>query len=120
MQHGIASTESDPIYPGYSNGANIASSLLLLRSEVLSSVILFRTTIPFMSEKVPNLVTKNIVMGAGEHDPLVPREQTEMLFRMFKKAGDRVVLHWKEISGHQLGYDEIPAAKEWLLNLVPA
>jgi predicted esterase len=65
MQHGIASTESEPIYPGYSNGANIASSLLLLRSEVLSSVVLFRIMIPFIPEKVPNLVTKNIFMGAG-------------------------------------------------------
>jgi phospholipase/carboxylesterase len=74
MQHGIASTESDPIYPGFSNGANIASTLLLLRSEVLSSVVLFRIMIPFMPEKVPNLVTKNIFMGAGEHDTLVPRE----------------------------------------------
>ena len=59
---------------GYSNGANIASSLLLLRSEVLSSVVLFRIMIPFMPEKVPNLVTKNIFIGSGEHDPLVPRE----------------------------------------------
>ena len=78
MQYGIASTESDSIYPGYSNGANIASSLLLLRSEVLSSVVLFRIMIPFMPEfmpeKVPNLVTKNIFIGSGEHDPLVPRE----------------------------------------------
>jgi phospholipase/carboxylesterase len=117
MQHGIASTESDPIYPGYSNGANIASSLLLLRSEVLSSVVLFRIMIPFMPEKVPNLVTKNIFMGAGEHDPRVPREQTEMLFRLFKKAGAKVVLHWEETAGHLLGYDEILATKEWLSNL---
>src|SRR4030095_9231482 len=96
---------------GYSNGANIASSLLLLRSAVMSSAVLFRAMIPFMPEKVPNLSMKNIFLGAGEIDPIVPREQTEILFRLFKKAGANVVLHWQKNSGHQLGYDEVPAAK---------
>jgi phospholipase/carboxylesterase len=102
---------------GYSNGANMASSLLLLRTEVMSSAVLFRAMIPFMPEKVPNLSMKNIFLGAGENDPIVPREQTEMLFRLFKKAGAKVVLHWQKNSGHQLGYDEIPAAKKWLSNV---
>jgi phospholipase/carboxylesterase len=44
----------------YSNGANIASSLLLLRTEVLSSAVLFRPMIPLIPEKIPNLETKNI------------------------------------------------------------
>jgi phospholipase/carboxylesterase len=102
---------------GYSNGANMASSLLLLRSEVMSSAVLFRAMIPFMPEKVPNLSMKNIFLGAGENDPIVPREQTEMLFRLFKKTRANVVLHWQKNSGHQLGYDEVPAAKEWLSNI---
>jgi predicted esterase len=50
-----------------------------------------------MPGKVPNLVTKNIFMGAGKHDPRVPREQTERLFRLFKKAGAKVVLRWEEL-----------------------
>jgi predicted esterase len=103
---------------GYSNGANMASSLLLLRSEVMSSAVLFRAMIPFMPEKVPNLSMKNIFLGAGENDPIVPREQTEMLFRLFKKTRANVVLHWQKNSGHQLGYDEVPAAKEWLSNIL--
>src|ERR687897_835814 len=44
---------------GYSNGANIASSLLLLRPEVILSAVLFRAMVPFMPEKVPNLATKS-------------------------------------------------------------
>src|SRR5262245_19556299 len=54
---------------GYSNGANIASSLLLLRPEVTWSAVLFRAMVPFIPERVPNLATKNIFMGAGKHDP---------------------------------------------------
>ena len=102
---------------GYSNGANIASSLLLLSPEVISSAILFRAMVPFMPEQVLDLTTKNIFMGAGEYDPIVTREQTEMLFRLFKDAGANVILHWQKNSGHELGYDEISAAKDWLSNL---
>jgi predicted esterase len=102
---------------GYSNGANIASSLLLLRTEVLSSAVLFRPMIPLTPEKIPNLETKNIFMAAGERDPIVPREQTEMLYRLFKKGGANVFLRWQKNSGHALDYDEISAAREWLSQL---
>jgi len=103
---------------GYSNGANIASSLLLLRPEIISSVVLFRAMVPFIPEKVPDLKTKHIFMAAGKHDPIVPKEQTETLYRLYKKAGANVVLHWEENSGHELGYDEVPAAKGWLANIL--
>jgi phospholipase/carboxylesterase len=102
---------------GYSNGANIASSLLLIRPEIISSAVLFRAMVPFIPEKVPNLTGKNIFIGAGQYDPIVPRQQTEMLFGFFKKAGANVVLHFQQNSGHELGYDEISAAKDWLSNL---
>src|SRR5918996_3913485 len=102
---------------GYSNGANIASSLLLLRHEVMSSAILFRAMVPFSPQRVPNLIGKNILMGAGEYDPIVPREQTEMLFHIFKKAQASIVLHWQKNSGHELVRDELSVAKEWLANI---
>jgi phospholipase/carboxylesterase len=102
---------------GYSNGANIASSLLLLRPEIISSAVLFRVMVPFMPEKIPNLSGKNIFIGAGQYDPIVPREQTETLAGLFKKAGANVVVHIQENSGHELGYDEISAAKNWLSNI---
>lgn len=44
-------------------------------------------------------------------------EQTETHFDLFKKAGANVVLHFQENSGHELGYDETSAAKDWLSNL---
>ena len=101
---------------GYSNGANIASSMLLLRPEIMSSAVLFRAMIPFVPKKDPNLATKNVFMAAGEHDPIVPKEQTEMLYRLYKRAGANVILHWQKNYGHELGNDEISAAKEWLAN----
>jgi phospholipase/carboxylesterase len=102
---------------GYSNGANIASSMLLLRPVVTFSAVLFRAMVPFIPEKVPNLMGKNIFIGAGEYDPIVSPEQAKMLFRLFKDAGANVILHWQKNSGHELGYDDISAAKDWLSDL---
>jgi phospholipase/carboxylesterase len=102
---------------GYSNGANVASSLLLIHPEIITSAVLFRAMVPFIPEKVPNLTGKNIFIGAGQYDPIVPRKQTETLFDFFEKAGANVVLHFEENSGHELGYDEISAAKDWLANI---
>src|ERR671912_1346171 len=79
---------------GYSNGANIASSMLLLRPEVTFSAVLFRAMVPFIPEKVPNLMGKNMFIGAGEYDPIVSPEQAKMLFRLFKEAGANGILHW--------------------------
>jgi phospholipase/carboxylesterase len=62
---------------------------------------------------VPNLSGKNIFIGAGQYDPIVPHKQTETLFGFFEKAGANVVLNFQENSGHELGYDEISAVKDW-------
>src|SRR5918992_2033784 len=102
---------------GYSNGANIASSLLLIHPEIITSVVLFRAMVPFIPKKVPNLTGKNIFIGAGQYDPIISRKQTETLFGFFEKAGANVVLHFEENSGHELGYDEISAGKDWLSNI---
>jgi predicted esterase len=98
---------------GYSNGANIASSILLLRPEILSAAILFRPMVPFIPDTLPNLSSKNIFICAGEWDPIVPRQNTENLFDILKKAHARVSIYWQK-SGHELGQGEIQAAKEWL------
>jgi predicted esterase len=44
---------------GYSNGANIAASILLLRAKTLSGVILsFRAMVPLVPDRLPNLFGK--------------------------------------------------------------
>ena len=98
---------------GYSNGANIASSLLLLRPEILSAAILFRPMVPFIPDTLQNLISKNILICAGEWDPIVPRQNTENLLDIFKKAHTNVSIYWQK-SGHELGQEEILTAKEWL------
>jgi phospholipase/carboxylesterase len=101
---------------GYSNGANIAASMLLLRPEILSSAILFRAMVPLVPETLPDLTNKNIFMSSGVYDPIVSKQEAEKLFGLFKNAGAKVSLSWQE-SGHELTMEEIRKAKEWLLSL---
>jgi phospholipase/carboxylesterase len=99
---------------GYSNGANIAASMLLLRPEILSSAILFRAMVPLVPERSADLSNKHIFMSSGLYDPIVSRQEAENLFGLFKKAGANISLSWQE-SGHELAMNEIQKAKEWLL-----
>ena len=101
---------------GYSNGANIAASMLLLRPEILSSAILFRAMVPLVPQTIPNLSDKHIFMSSGLDDPIVSRQEAEKLFGLFKKAGANISLSWQE-SGHELTIEEIRKAKEWLLSM---
>ena len=98
---------------GYSNGANIAASMLLLHPEILSSAILFRAMVPLVPQTLPNLNDKHIFMSSGLYDPIVSRQEAENLFGLFKKAGANVSLSWQK-SGHELTMDEIQKAREWL------
>jgi predicted esterase len=98
---------------GYSNGANIAASMLLLRPEILSFAILFRAMVPLVPQTLPNLSDKRIFMSSGLYDPIVSRREADRLFGLFKKAGANISLSWQE-SGHELTIDEIGKAREWL------
>src|ERR1051325_3340492 len=102
---------------GYSNGANIAASMLLLRPETLSSAILFRAMVPLVPQTLPDLTRKHIFMSSGLYDPIVSKQEAEKLFSLFKSAGAKVSLNWQG-SGHELASEEIRKANEWLLHSI--
>lgn len=96
---------------GYSNGANIASSMLLLRPEVLSAAILFRAMVPFVPNTLPDLSNKYIFMSSGLYDPIIPKQEAERLFSLFKNGGAKVSISWQS-SGHELVMEDVKKAKE--------
>ena len=101
---------------GYSNGANIAASMLLLRSEILSAAILFRAMVPLVPEKQPDLGSKSIFISAGSLDPIVPASNTKELVELLRSAGADVTIRFLQ-SGHQLTSNDVDLAREWLANL---
>ena len=106
--------DADKIFAvGYSNGANIASSLLLLHPGLLKGAVLFHPMVPFVPEVVPDLPNVPIFIGAARHDEIVPPEETERLATLLRNCRADVTLHW-EPGGHGLGPGEVEAARRWL------
>lgn len=102
---------------GYSNGANMASSILLLYPEILSGVILFRPMVPLVPDKMPDLRGKNVFVSAGIRDKIVQRQQTQDLITLLSSSGANVHALWQD-SGHDLIVNEIELAKRWLSDLM--
>lgn len=111
--------EFDPkrvIAVGYSNGANIAAAVLLLRPEVLAGAVLFRAMVPLVPPFLPKLAHARVLLSSGKQDPIVPVENAERLAAMLREAGADVTSHF-EPAGHSLGPGDIEAAREWFANL---
>jgi len=98
---------------GFSNGANIAASLLLLRPGVLHSAVLLHAMVPLVPETLPDLAGTRVFLGAGRQDSIAPPEVTERLAALLRASGADVTLHWQP-GGHGLTREEAQAAAHWL------
>jgi phospholipase/carboxylesterase len=98
---------------GFSNGANIAASLLLRRPGLLAGAILFRAMVPFEPDTPPVLPHTPVLLSNGRRDPIVPAAQTDRLAALLREAGADVTLVWQE-SGHELTQADVTAARTWL------
>lgn len=101
---------------GYSNGANIAASILLLRPETLVGAILFRAMVPLEPEKTPELPNVHVWIGAGNHDPIIPTSETQRLVNLLRTAGADVTVRSLN-AGHALTPADISLARDWLRKL---
>jgi phospholipase/carboxylesterase len=101
---------------GFSNGANIAASMLFLRPALLQGAILFRAMVPFLpDDPFPNLSSKKILLSAGLNDPIATRTEIENLYNLFQKTNANIILKWQH-SSHNLIQDDLVIAQKWLLN----
>lgn len=101
---------------GYSNGANIAAAMLLLRPEVLCAAILFRPMVPLVPEQMPDLSGTHVFISEGRYDPMGTPEQTQRLFTLLRDAGALVTLHVEDL-GHEIGGGDLREAAGWLSHL---
>jgi predicted esterase len=98
---------------GYSNGANIAASMLLLRPEILRAAILFRAMVPLVPENLPNLSSVRVWIGAGDQDPIIPASETQRLVELLRRAGADVTIRFANAT-HGLTDADVEAARHWL------
>ncbi|MFC3804002.1 alpha/beta hydrolase [Cohnella sp. GCM10012308] len=98
---------------GYSNGANIAASLLYHHQDALKGAVLFHPMVPRRGIALPDLAGVPVFIGAGRNDPLCTMAESEELAAALGAAGAKVDTHW-ENGGHQLSRTEVEAAAAWL------
>lgn len=98
---------------GYSNGANIAAAVLLLRPGIITRAVLLRAMVPLIPATKPDLAGTSVLISTGEHDPVVPLENAKRLSALLRNAGAEVTQNI-EAAGHQLTSADIEAAKDWL------
>jgi len=97
---------------GYSNGANIAASLLFHYRDALKGAILHHPMVPVRNKELPDLSGTPVFIGAGINDPICPAEESKELGSLLTEAGADVALHW-ENKGHSLTATEVEEASEW-------
>jgi len=101
---------------GFSNGANIAASLLLRSPDVLAGAVLLRAMVPFEPESAVDLKGKRILMINGRNDPIIPLENARRLAEIFRTSGADVTQHVLE-TGHALTKADLTLAQEWVKEL---
>jgi phospholipase/carboxylesterase len=109
QQYGIAA----PVAVGFSNGANIAAALLLLKPDVLAGAILLRAMVPLSDPPKAELGAKPILLLSGQADPIVPASNSAKLAALLSEAGARVD-HKVLPVGHQLSQADVTLARNWI------
>lgn len=104
--HGLAA----PVAVGFSNGANIAAAVLMLRPSALAAAILIRAMVPLRKQPMTDLSDKTVLMLSGAADPIVPAENSARLAQMLISAGADVEHEVLQV-GHGLIQQDIQLAK---------
>ena len=98
---------------GFSNGANIAASVLLRRPESLAAAALLRPMVVLQPTAVPPLAGKRVLISSGEHDPIVPADHPGRLAQMFRLAGADVTLR-THVASHAFVPGDFAATQAFL------
>jgi phospholipase/carboxylesterase len=102
-----------PVALGYSNGANIAAAVMLLRPEALAGGILLRAMVPFRQPPKADLAGKSVLIVSGAQDPIIPADNAARLATQLREAG-ATVDHRILPGGHMLSNADLRLSSDWL------
>lgn len=110
--YGIAA----PVAVGFSNGANIAASLLWSAPDNLAAAALWRVMRPLPEAPSSALAGKPVLILAGASDPLIPAAQSQALAQALEAAGACVSLEILP-TGHGLTASDLAITQRFLADL---
>jgi phospholipase/carboxylesterase len=99
---------------GYSNGANIALSMLLRRPGVLAAAALLRPVLYHEPDPLPNLAGAAVLTSSGALDPYTPPDAIERLHDTLERAGADLEMHVDPEAGHSLVAEDLLQIAAWL------
>ncbi|MEJ7542192.1 methylhydroquinone degradation carboxylesterase MhqD [Staphylococcus intermedius] len=97
---------------GFSNGSNIAISLMLNENMPYKKGLLFAPLYPLDVPEDLDLSGKSVYLSMGKNDPIVPVEASEYVRAIFKDRGAEVTEYW--VNSHELNQATVLVAKETL------
>jgi phospholipase/carboxylesterase len=109
QRHGIEA----PVAVGFSNGANIAAALLLIKPDALAGAVLLRAMVPLSNPPRARLDGKPVLILSGQADPIVPAGNAARLSALLSDGGANVV-HKTLPAGHQLSEADVRLARDWI------
>jgi phospholipase/carboxylesterase len=98
---------------GFSNGANIAASMMLTEPSQLRHGILIRAMVPFEPKESPKMTGSSALILAGKTDQMIPAKQTDRLAELMRTAGARVELKWQD-AGHTMIQADVNFARDYV------
>lgn len=98
---------------GFSNGANIAASLLMRHPGLLRGAALLRPMLPYEPEAPPALTGTDVQIAAGEGDPYSSPEQVQRLAAILSGGGAEVELAFEPRGGHNLQLGDVRRLTAW-------
>ena len=98
---------------GFSNGANVAASIMLTEPATLQHGILIRAMLPFQPSALPNMKRSSALIAAGRSDQMISQPMTEKLAELMRSAGARIELKWQD-AGHGMIQADVNAARDYL------
>jgi phospholipase/carboxylesterase len=101
-----------PIAVGFSNGANIAAAMMMLRPEALAGAALLRAMVPLSQAPDVDLAGKRVLMISGAMDPIIPADNGKRLASSLSAYGAEV-RHEVLPTGHNLSQTDLQLLVKW-------
>lgn len=101
---------------GFSNGANIASALLLQRPGLLAGAVLLAAMVPYAEPPDVDLTGTLVIISNGDRDPMIAARMTQQLASQLRARGAEVV-ELPHPGGHQIYPAVLPEIRRIMADL---
>jgi phospholipase/carboxylesterase len=108
--------EGSLVAVGFSNGANIASAMLLTRPDLLTGAVLLAAMVPYAEPPSVDLGRTLVIISNGDRDPMINSETTQQLADQLRERGAEVV-ELPHPGGHQIYPAVLPEIRRIIADL---